>query len=201
MQKLKDICIPLQSDPRVIGEFKNNVELQIEAKFKPHIIYKVAMFLYPPTKHLSFLSEDEKREVFLYIKNAVNNHLSEIPSNSNAESGTLSAVPLILQKFVNIPQIQRHNSSTTIDMETNTYLSEALDENFDILKYWKTKKFALPKLYEVVKKVIVVPSTSAPSERAFSLSGFVYSPHRTNLSYEVLNELLVLKSDGKIRNT
>ena len=78
-------------------------------------------------------------------------------------------------------------------MEINGYLSlPPSPENEDPLLWWKISKRQFPLLASVAKKILCIPATSVPSERAFSTAGHILSPQRNRLGVETLNMLCFL---------
>lgn len=54
-----------------------------------------------------------------------------------------------------------------------------------------------PRIYEVAKKVLVIPATSVPSERVFSTAGEVLSKKRCSLADDNASALIFLKENSK----
>ena len=64
--------------------------------------------------------------------------------------------------------------------------------------FWARKRFELPKLAQLVPKLLCVPASSSPIERVFSAAGFILRPHRARLSYKTLQALVFLKVNAKL---
>jgi hypothetical protein len=52
-----------------------------------------------------------------------------------------------------------------------------------------------PNLYKLACKYLIIPATSSPSERVFSVSGQVISERRSRLSGEHVNQIVTLYYD------
>ncbi|KAJ1687728.1 hypothetical protein LUZ63_013619 [Rhynchospora breviuscula] len=66
----------------------------------------------------------------------------------------------------------------------------SVDEEFDILTWWKMKVPKYPVLSRLARDVLAVPISTVASESAFSTSGRVLSPVRNSLSDESIEALL-----------
>ena len=62
----------------------------------------------------------------------------------------------------------------------------------DPLAFWKDNKSTFPLLYQVAKRYLHIPATSVPSERIFSLAGFICRKKRTKLLEEHVNQQIFL---------
>ncbi|KAJ4808891.1 Zinc finger BED domain-containing protein DAYSLEEPER [Rhynchospora pubera] len=66
----------------------------------------------------------------------------------------------------------------------------SVDEEFDILTWWKMKVPKYPVLSRLARDILAVPISTVASESAFSTSGRVLSPVRNSLSDESIEALL-----------
>ena len=62
----------------------------------------------------------------------------------------------------------------------------------DPMKFWRDNKSSFPLLYQVAKKYLHIPATSVPSERIFSLAGFIVRKKRTKLLEKHVNQQIFL---------
>ena len=58
--------------------------------------------------------------------------------------------------------------------------------------WWKGHASELPHLARVARKLLCIPATTMPSERLFSASGHIVSPHREQMKPEKVNMLTFL---------
>ena len=63
----------------------------------------------------------------------------------------------------------------------------------DVYEWWSEKKSSYPNLYELTKKYLFVPATSAPAERVFSCAGWLLNQRRTRLIGKHVDALIFLK--------
>ena len=61
------------------------------------------------------------------------------------------------------------------------------------LDFWLKHGANYPRTFKLAKKVLSVPASSAPIERVFSQSGLIMRPHRSQLSDQLLSDLILLK--------
>ncbi|KAJ3706101.1 hypothetical protein LUZ61_009806 [Rhynchospora tenuis] len=66
----------------------------------------------------------------------------------------------------------------------------SVDEEFDILTWWKMQVPKYPILSRLARDILAVPISTVASESAFNMSGRVLSPSRSNLSDESIEALL-----------
>lgn len=96
------------------------------------------------------------------------------------------------------PKGQENTESPTsvrekVQCEIATYLKvPKLDTESDPLEWWKLNESAYPGLTKVAKKYLVVPATSAPSERLFSKSGKIVNEIRASLKPDKVEMLTFL---------
>lgn len=79
--------------------------------------------------------------------------------------------------------------------ELEEYLAEGLDEasldnEFDILSWWKLKAAKYPILSRLTRDILAVPISTVASESTFSISGRTLSPVRSCLNDESLEALI-----------
>ena len=63
------------------------------------------------------------------------------------------------------------------------------------LVWWKEKQFSYPRLANVAKEVLCVPSTSTPSERMFSAAGLIVNEQRAALHADNVDALVFLSKN------
>ncbi len=69
----------------------------------------------------------------------------------------------------------------------------------DILQFWKTIADSLPALSKVAAQILIVPAAFANDERLFSAAGQIISERRSNISPDVVNNILFLRSAKKMK--
>lgn len=72
------------------------------------------------------------------------------------------------------------------------------DLNVSILDFWEEKKLVWPELYQLANIVHAVPATQSSVERTFSTLSFVFGKLRSNLSPQILEDILIIKLNSDI---
>lgn len=70
--------------------------------------------------------------------------------------------------------------------------------SFDVWKYWVSRKFSHPELYEVATLLLTVPSNQVSVERAFSALALVLSDKRTKIAEANLENILLVKLNKEL---
>ena len=91
--------------------------------------------------------------------------------------------------------IRGKKSIEPLKTELEEYLDEALDEtpleeNFDILTWWKMKAAKYPVLSRLCRDVLAIPISTVASKTAFSTGGRVLSPVRNTLNDQSIEALI-----------
>ncbi|KAJ4811606.1 Zinc finger BED domain-containing protein DAYSLEEPER [Rhynchospora pubera] len=91
--------------------------------------------------------------------------------------------------------LKGRKGTTGTKTELEEYLSSDrddanLDDDFDILSWWKMKAPRFPVLAQLTRDILAVPISTVASESAFSTSGRVLSQVRSSLSDESIEALL-----------
>lgn len=68
----------------------------------------------------------------------------------------------------------------------------------DVLNHWVARKVSHPQLSQVAMVILATPSSQVSVERAFSALALVLSDHRTTISDEALEDILILKLNDDI---
>ncbi|KAJ1692993.1 hypothetical protein LUZ63_009691 [Rhynchospora breviuscula] len=91
--------------------------------------------------------------------------------------------------------IKKKKNSEAPKSELDDYLATDLDEasvdeEFDILTWWKMKVPKYPILSRLARDILAVPISTVASEYVFSTSGWVLSPSRSSISDDSIEALL-----------
>jgi hypothetical protein len=92
-----------------------------------------------------------------------------------------------------------------VDLEYKNLLMEpALDlpsdgVNSDALAWWKDRRKTYPLLHRLAMRILIIPATSAPSERLFSNAGITIANDRARLLPEMAEKLVLLHDHYKMK--
>ncbi|XP_065090357.1 uncharacterized protein LOC135711409 [Ochlerotatus camptorhynchus] len=73
-----------------------------------------------------------------------------------------------------------------------------LTTHFDILDYWRKRRFTNPRLYRLAKPVLSAPSTQVSVERLFSHFKNVLTDTRMRLAGYTFNDIMILKMNDDL---
>jgi len=80
--------------------------------------------------------------------------------------------------------------------EVSQYLAMRVshESTVSVLEWWEGHEAELPKLAKVVRRILSILASSAPSEHAFSAAGLTISQRRTTLDSDTVNNILFIQS-------
>lgn len=96
---------------------------------------------------------------------------------------------------------ENEKSATNIDVLLLEFKSLPIKLKYtdNLLIYWESQRKAMPELYALANIVSAVPMTQVSVERLFSSVKFVYSDLRHNLGHKLLEDILLIRSNGLFR--
>lgn len=164
-----------------------------------------ACFLDPRFKSLSFRSDVDKAKITNLIENEIvaqltketqdtPDNLIEPPSKRHKNQDTLMSLladvinPISTQDETATPS----NHRDVATKEIQKYLCIDSTSECKPLEWWKTYQSQLPHIASLARKYLSIPSTSVPSERAFSCTGNIVNVKRSCLLPENVNKLTFL---------
>ena len=200
------------NDMTLIGEFKREIYSSVLKRLGSWVedkeVCAVATLLDPRYKTRGFFSGDDKVDsAKIMLKQGARKYgLLPEPNNDQVQNevqvpGPSKSVPDVWNAFVQKAEREERNpvprNQDSLDNELEKYLRDAREDlSTDPFDYWvKTGKNVYPTLFQLVKRYLIVPATSVPSERVFSRAGLVLSKLRSQLGPESVNMLIVLNKN------
>jgi len=120
---------------------------------------------------------------YLDSENDINEEVSSVGEKRKA----LGIMDLMLQKKQKAGNLQRN--------EIDEYLIIPIEpKNIDPCEWWRNHKSQFPILTKIARDYICIPSTSVPSEQAFSKSGELISKRRNRLGDSAIEACMCLNS-------
>ena len=159
----------------------------------------MATALDPRFKLKGIESELHKVLARQYLMNELDAILHNDQSEDSASSsGPATATPStssIWQRFENVRN--QHNTNASLNETAERILDNYFelhleDRKVDPILWWQQKSLAMPHLFKLSKKVLMIPATSVPSERIFSKAGLLCNDRRNRLTPKHVNEILFL---------
>jgi hypothetical protein len=152
---------------------------------------------------LDNISEDDLKELLVNEFNSYQNleNLEKLSDEDNDDSilggnkrKSIGLLDHMLQKK------KKTNNSHTRN-EINEYLMTPLEpSNINPCEWWRNHKLQYPLLSKIARYYIGIPSTSVPSEQAFSKSGELISKKRNRLGDRAIEVCMCLDSWIKLFN-
>lgn len=162
-------------------------------KYTINMENKIACFLDPRYRSLKMLTDDERNEVYDEIRYLLE---SEEGQNLPVEIHIPSPKKNRFSSFEGI-LAEDYSNELELYMETADYskfLNEDKTHSIHLVEsFWKENKDRMPKLYNMARKRLHLPASSASSERVFSDAGRTVECRRTNLKPDGLDDLLFIR--------
>jgi len=95
----------------------------------------------------------------------------------------------------------KNDSSTEINKirnEIENYLKIEFNEEIDSECFWRANKAQFPYLFKIAVRYLSIPASSSPVERVFSICGYINRPHRSRITPEHLEQIVLVKTNFKI---
>ena len=161
---------------------------------------RMANFLDPSFKglHLSVknLLDDTKTEIETEAKKFdcqdVENEETEVADNS----AILSPTSKLRKQLRTATEVHHRRRRSKVRMEIEKYETFSTPgKDVDILLWWKVHEAVLPLLSKLARRVLAIPSSSAKSERVFSVGGNLVTAKRGRLAASKVEDLIVIKEN------
>jgi len=215
INKVNQLCEIKDTDvPGIITlkeRIKNNISRIWLANL--NIWHKTAFFLYPPALKMQPTNIDDIKDFCIERMSSMDIITPTLSSPSSiaqspATTCSVESGPTIAEStdqssfdesyFFFPGLVKRTTSKTAITPleEINRYCMEnvELNDDFDILKWWKVKAESYPYLSKLALQVHSIPASSAAAERSFSLTGNVITEKRSRLVPKSVDSLIFLHS-------
>lgn len=189
--ELKNHCNPRRDESLSISNLKHYVSVWIEKKICVNMTQKIGTFLTPNFKNLKPLTADERRNVIANLKNT----LSETPSPNVPAPAQHAAKRRKFDNYSDVEQKKSIDDEIDLYLKINDFKDEDGDKNTFV--WWREHQGVYPNLAAIARKVLIIPSSSASSERNFSSAGRLLEMRRTALNAQKVDKILFLRSNLK----
>lgn len=186
----------------IAAKLKQNILINIEKRFgalEENQNLAIATLLDPRFKKLHF------KQPFA-LSNALKTIDNDLTRSCETESQSLDEDVQVQTTSTPTPGLWSHhlrlvqdcsitNTMSAYTQELSSYInSPCTDIKSDPLGFWFTNKSNFPRLYEMALKFLLIPATSVPAERLFSMAGNIITEKRNRISEKHLEETLILNS-------
>ena len=187
------------SDARLKKEVKKSILMRLKecyASSSASNILDKACFLDPQFKSLTFLTQQERDSIVHQIEEEASFIAVELDESSDEPSPKKSKTGGLMHLLSDVLENETsEDSPVTLAERTRKEVAKyiALEppiEDQHPLQWWKDNQKRLPLLVKCARKYLCIPATSVPSERAFSLAGYIVNQRRACLLPENVNILV-----------
>lgn len=218
-----------ENESPLLVKLKQTAMLFLDQKWPITIVHKVATFLCPKFKNLSFLNVSERQEVHAHAREMIRK-FNESVSITRTTACISSSAAAASDHNYGATGVQTHKTNFTNDLSefedevgtsnaqvpVNDEVTKYINSNFqdgllgeidkdavggiDLITFWKSRVDEFPGLSTLARCILCIPASSASSERAFSISGRVFEERRTRLASDTLDSILALNSFKRLKN-
>ena len=93
--------------------------------------------------------------------------------------------------------IESDNLKNEIRHYRSLTMAADVKEKTNVLQWWKDNKTLFPSLFKAAQTYLHIPATSVPSERIFSLAGYIVRDRRSKILATNVNKSIFLKKNEK----
>ena len=215
-------CESQDDDTAFLANFKALLAQKIQEKFdlcniQPYSCEAIASALDPRFKSLAFLDEMAREDVFLEVKLLASGHSGEaeeeqleppakrpgIPETTDCASPpSLKKQSSLLSRLTKQSQQQQqqpHSQVNNISRQMSLYReADGCDIDANPLDWWKAHDKQFPSLAKVARRILLIPASSAESERNFSTTGILTEKRRARLGPENVRSMLFVNKNRAI---
>lgn len=167
--------------------------------------------IYLDPRYQRVLSNEQKALAVFYLKDLYQKIESiEHPRDSYAElpspNQPLADFSDAMEAYFESIQNERHNTDrneivtdnaalTKIEELLNDFHRAKEDLRINVFDYWEKKKSSSPELYKLATTMNSIPPTQTTVERGFSALAIVLTSHRTRVSDDCLQDILINRTN------
>lgn len=176
-------CAVKDDDEHLITLMKVKALCYIEKRFVLHKLHRISTFLNPNFKCLRFASSSMYEKTLADTREMLAN-IPDAPVTEANRRESLSSASTIES------EISSYCNNPTEEDEIDSYirLNHFTNLSLDPGVWWHDHRADFPKLSKLAIAIHAIPSSSTPSERAFSTSGAIITDRRVNLDPNSLED-------------
>jgi len=182
------------------------------------VYYLVATFLDP--KYTLILNDQQTTVIKAHLLVALKAEISEITDTPLESANTEESVSveansdeqpplkkfrhlsdIISQKLREAHQVEKSTAATTAEREVEKFCELRFgippSSKTDALRFWLDLETVLPNLFRLAADLMVVPASSAPIERTFSIAGYCCIGRRNRLNNLNLEREVLIKTNDQ----
>ncbi|KAL1282850.1 hypothetical protein QQF64_001653 [Cirrhinus molitorella] len=182
-EKLKRHCQPNALDSPQQAVLRKRHEDWLARKVIIQDLHKIVTFLWPKFNQLRMLSNSDRNAVHAHVRTLLQAMAAgalDVEIRDPGLSGVEPTPPP--PKRANFAEWENVQQADWEGDEVTRYIKTAVMENeMDVLGWWKINKSSYPKLAKLARSVLCIPASSSSSERVFSAARRTISERRTAL--------------------
>lgn len=191
-EKLKKHCEPSPTDsPQQAFVRQRHAEFILQ-KIKVNMLHKVALFLWPKFNKLRMKSPEEISEVHTHVRTLLLPMDEDAAAAGSTGFTPPAARPRTDSDFAEWENQDQDNEPEEDEVAVYNSQRHTMDDDRDLLKWWKVNELIYPKLARLARSVLCIPASSSSSERVFSAAGRTIEQRRTALKPATVDAVLFL---------
>lgn len=187
VEKIKRHCQPNALDSPQQAVVRKRHEDWLARKVIIQDLHKIATFLWPKFNQMRMMTPTERNALYAHVRTL----LRATAEDPDVELPQVEApLPAKRAHFSEWENVQQPGWE---DDEVTRYIETAVMENEeDVLEWWKINKTSFPKLAKLARSVLCIPASSSSSERVFSAAGRTITQRRTALKPSTVDSIIFL---------
>ena len=200
------VLVASGTDTTLVADIKERICNYLESKYLGHSNFEdtinIASFLDPRFKahlgdELPLIKHRVIREgVELLGSQGINEHVQTFETDSTSEGYAPQSKRCKLSSWLKeaTQVVSTLVTSQTAEQKVNSQVEDYLKRNIidpetNPLKWWSAHEVDFPVISKLAKKYLCICASSSPSERDFSMSGYIVSKKRNALKPDKVNML------------
>ena len=215
---IKDLS-PVEDDKCMIKDMKRKMLEKLQDRYSNEQIQilKICTLLDVRSKNDTYV-KDYYDELITQVKDLVTQQKQqsqvsqhEIPATEGQEVANLSLIGNIGRRSKKKTSIFEYDDDVIPQQETddqqwnelyhevnhykNIRMKKEEKEKTNVLTWWRVHRQMFPNLFNLVKVFLHIPATSVPSERIFSLAGYIVRDRRSKILATNVDKTIFLKKN------
>ena len=201
---LRQHLSPKATDSKLIEDMKSKMLPKLNDRYNNQQIKCLTVSTLLDVRHKNDVKHgfDQLQTLLLNFVGSQN----EIPATEGQEIDNLSAIVRRKDKSIfaykddevaEDPSVQEDVILCELNSYKNCRFSASEKEKINVLSWWQKNQKEFPHLFQLVRSNLHIPATSVPSERIFSLAGYIVRDRRSRIVSKNVNKAIFLKKNAK----
>ena len=202
--KLRQHLSPCASGSTLIEDMKSKMLIKLNDRYTEQQIQSMTVSTLLDVRYKNVVKHefDLLKPLLLNCVGSQN----EIPATEGQELENLSAITSTKDKSIFAYDDDEDEQVTSepddvilceLTSYKNVRLSASEKAKINVLRWWQDNQKHYPHLFQLVRSNLHIPATSVPSERIFSLAGYIVRERRSGILSENVNKAIFLTKNAK----